>query len=114
MLRIGNDLDRLESEWVVSTIESVEDMGARIAGSWSVNSAGEALILAGIRAARHAIERWCEEHAGEADREAVVHEAQLAHLSDLVTVAGKRDRIARCEGQASAFRALAAVLRGGA
>lgn len=35
--------------------ETEEDIAARLAGSLSVNSDGEALILAGVRAAAHAI-----------------------------------------------------------
>lgn len=91
---------------MIDPTETPGDMAARIAGSWSVNDAGETLILAGIRADRRVITEWCEEKAAAADREAQSHD--IAGEAGFGTV---RERMHRCEGQAVAWRGLAAILR---
>lgn len=94
-------------------LESDGDIAARIAGSWSVNDAGEALILAGVRADRNALAAWCEERANAADREAETHDAQITgEHGHIVSDASHLERQHRCEGQAVAFRAVVASLRG--
>ncbi len=62
---------------------------------------GEGCALFAIRARDAQIATWCEEHAAAAEREA---SARIRPVP----------RQFRCEGQASALRALAAILRGGA
>src|SRR5262249_12132221 len=49
-----------------------------------------------VRTDREHIAKWCLQKAGAAEREAAAHPDQA--------------RVARCEGQASAFKALAALL----
>lgn len=83
-------------------IETPEEMAERIASApWrsAYESTERRLVAAdAIRKDRKQIVAWCIEKAAEADREAAAH-------SD-------RERVARCEGQASALKALAAKLGG--
>lgn len=69
-------------------------------------------IVFGVTADREHLAAWCIGKAAEADREAEAHDAQLASIpvDDHVRVATKRERMARCEGQAVAFRGVAAKL----
>lgn len=74
--------------------------------------------MMGIDADREQIAAWCEEHAGAADREAEAHEEQViispppADVETCEANDSHRDRARHCEGQASALRALAAILKG--
>jgi hypothetical protein len=69
--------------------------------------------LLAIRADRTAVVEWCERKAEGAAREAAAQESGLPGHGIGAAWAEKWGRVNRCEGQASAFRAVAAILRGG-
>lgn len=90
-------------------IETPEAMAARL----DLGVAHSALYFA-IRARDAQIAEWCEGKAAGANKEAEAQEEQVTgehghHISD----ASHHDRAIRCEAQASALLALAALLRGG-
>lgn len=73
------------------------------------------LVMDAIRADREQIAAWCEAKAAEAQREADAHGRMVTgeHGRELSDVSHS-ERAMYCEGQASAIRAIAAILKGSA
>lgn len=94
--------------------ETPEDVAARL---WKV---GSEMLLAcgtvkecvawGIRDDRKQIAAWCEECAQQSERQQRAAEQDLAQTGEQ----RYRDAAAVCEGRAQAYRAIAAMLGGGA
>lgn len=102
-------------------IETAEETAARL---WPTreglypgciaDAQGREYAATAIRARDAQIAAWCEEAAGKAEREG---EARLSIVSPSRTPAENEEHLSRyhrCEGQASALRSLAAILKGGA
>lgn len=76
---------------------------------------GDAFIcaMAAMQIRDENIAAWAEEKMRAAEREAAAHEAQLGHVGiPADALIEKTRRIIRCEGQAVAYRAMVAKLRG--
>lgn len=95
-------------------LETPEAMAERLAGNGAgpTSIAMRGVLAEAIRARDEQIAAWCDERAAEAQREAEAHAAQMHPTMAGGDAAAKMRRIERCEGQAAAFRAVAAKLRG--
>lgn len=103
-------------------IEDADDLACRVTmanralcPSEPECSAARSVAKEAVDADREQIAAWCDERAAAVKREAQAHTEQYRDIDPSrspVTYSAKAERIARCEGQASAFEAAAAALRG--
>lgn len=109
---VGVVISQVMTETKTTAPARLETPEAMAEASWPFNGWDEVARL--IHADREQFAAKCCDLAAAAQREADAHDAQLDSLPlGSVDRQSKHERIGRCEGQAAAFRAVAALLGGG-